>query len=333
MLPGELAARASDALAWRQTMARLAGQSLARIDRRGLVMHRLTQAILRDRLTAEQTAAISACSEAILAAADSRDPANPVTWPRWAQLMPHLLAADLAATDNPALRRMACNACAYLLARGDTRAAHTIARYLHQHWRDRFGDDDENTLLAAAYLARALRRMSCYAEARELDEDTLARHRRVLGEDHPHTLISADNLANDLTNLGEYRAARELVEDTLACRSRLLGDDHRETLSSASNLAVVLAQLGEYQAARELDEDTLARKRRVLGDDHPDTLTSADNLADDLRALGVYQPARELDEDTLARYRRVLGDDHPATLASANNLADDLQALGEARDP
>ena len=63
-------------------------------------MHRLTQAILRDRLTPDQAAATRACTEAILAAADPGDPADPVTWPRWAQLMPHLLAADLAATDT-----------------------------------------------------------------------------------------------------------------------------------------------------------------------------------------------------------------------------------------
>jgi hypothetical protein len=49
-LPGELGTRAADPLAWRQTLARLARQSLARVDPRGLVMHRLTQAILRDRL-------------------------------------------------------------------------------------------------------------------------------------------------------------------------------------------------------------------------------------------------------------------------------------------
>ena len=61
-LPGELAARAADPLAWRQTLAHLARQSLARIDQRGLVMHRLTQAILRDRLTPEQAAATRACS-------------------------------------------------------------------------------------------------------------------------------------------------------------------------------------------------------------------------------------------------------------------------------
>jgi Tetratricopeptide repeat/Domain of unknown function (DUF4062)/NB-ARC domain len=327
-LPSELAARAADPLAWRQTLAHLARQSLARIDQRGLQLHRLTQAILRDRLTPAQAAATRECSEAILAAADPGDPPNPVTWPRWAQLMPHLLAADLAATERRGLRWMACNACWYLLARGDTRTAHDLATDLRQHWRDRLGDDQENTLVVAHYLAWALRAMGRYAEARARDEDTLARCRRVLGEGNPTTLSAAHGLAIDLTCLGDYQAARELDEDTLA-RRRVLGEDHPDTLSSANNLAIDLRELGDYQAARELDEDTLARSRRVLGEDHPRTLQSASNLALDLANLGDYQAARELDQDTLARSRRVLGEDHPGTLDSAGNLALDLRELGD----
>ena len=145
--------------------------------------------------------------------------------------MPHLLAADLAATGNPDLRWMACNACWYLLARGDTRTAHDLAADLRQHWRDRLGDDHEHTRAAAHYLAWALRDMGRYAEARDLDEDTLARFRRVLGEDHPDTLASADNLAIDLTDLGEYQAARDLDQDTLDRRRRVLGEDHPDTLA------------------------------------------------------------------------------------------------------
>jgi hypothetical protein len=328
-LPGELAVRAADPLVWRQTLARLARQSLARIDRRGLQLHRLTQAILRDRFTGEQAAVTRERSEAILAAADPGDPPNPVTWPRWAQLMPHLLAADLAATGSRDLRWMACNACWYLLARGDTRTAHDLATDLRQHWRDRLGDDHENTQSTALYLAWALQEMARYAEARELNEDILARRRRVLGEDHPGTVAAANNLGVVLRRLGEHQAARELDEDLLARARRVFGEDHPDTLSSAGNLAVDLTNLGEHQAARELDEDTLARFRRVLGEDHPDTLRSANNLAVNLTNLGEHQAARELDEDILARRRRVLGEDHPDTLSSANNLASLLRRLGE----
>jgi len=39
--------------------------------------------------------------------------------------------------------------------------------------------------------------------ARDLDQDTLDRRRRVLRDDHPDTLTSANNLAKDLRALGD----------------------------------------------------------------------------------------------------------------------------------
>jgi hypothetical protein len=42
-----------------------------------------------------------------------------------------------------------------------------------------------------------------YEQARTLQEDTLARKRRVLGEEHPNTLTSAKHLAEVLGKLGE----------------------------------------------------------------------------------------------------------------------------------
>jgi hypothetical protein len=59
-LPDELSARVVDPLAWRQTLAHLARQALARVDRHGVQMHRLIQAILRDRLSPVQASAIRA---------------------------------------------------------------------------------------------------------------------------------------------------------------------------------------------------------------------------------------------------------------------------------
>ena len=120
------------------------------------------------------------------------------------------------------------------------------------------GPDDRHTLCAADSLAEAFRQLGHYADARRLDEDTLARCRRVLGDDHPSTLDSANNLADDLRALGEIQVARDLHEDNLRRRRRVLGVDHRNTLDSACNLAADLRALGEIQAARDLDEDTLA---------------------------------------------------------------------------
>jgi hypothetical protein len=330
-LPGNLTARAADPLAWRQTLRHLARGSMARLDQRGLVIHRLTQAILRDRFTRAQATDAREHIEAVLIASYPGDPANAVNWPRWAQLMPHLLAESLADTNDPALRWVVCDACSYLLDRGDIRAGHDLAYELHQRWRERLGEDHENTLAAAHHLAWALQGMGSYPKARELDEDTLVRRRRVLGDDHPQTLISANSLAIDLRNLEQQlETARLLDQDTLDRRRRVLGDDHPHTLISATSLAGDLRLLGQADAARVLDQETLARRRRVLGDDHSHTMASAHNLAADLRLLGQAEAARELDEDTLARRRRILGDDHPHTLLSASSLAADLRVLGQA---
>jgi hypothetical protein len=200
--PTVLAELAVDSLAWRQTLARLMGQALARVDQRGVQLHRLTQAILRDRLTPSQAATTRSRAEAILAASNPRDAGNSATWARWARMMPHLLTASLADTGNPELRSMACEACRYLLARDQARTAHDLAARLRQAWRDRLGDDDHHTLAAATYLAWALRNLGRYAEARDLDQDTLSRKRRVLGDNHPDTLTSAGSLAISLHLLG-----------------------------------------------------------------------------------------------------------------------------------
>jgi tetratricopeptide repeat protein len=64
----------------------------------------------------------------------------------------------------------------------------------------------------ADYLALDLRAASQYEQARQFDEDILARCRRVLGDGHRDTLTAANGLAEDLRELGEYEQARQFVD-------------------------------------------------------------------------------------------------------------------------
>lgn len=328
-LPGALAAQAADPLAWRQVLASITSQSLAHVDHRGLQMHRLTQAILRDQLTPELAVATRTHAEAILAASHPGPGGDPDTWPTWARLMPHLLAADLSATSNSDLRQLACGAALHLMYCGEARVGHEFTARIYQSWRRRLGDDDKNTLMMGNYLAWALRNMGRYAEARNVDEDILARRRRLLGADHTESLQSACHLALDLHRLGELEAARDLNQETLARELRMFGPDSDATLSTAVNLAWDLRALGEPEAARDMNQDSLARTRRLRGEDHPDTLVTANCLADDLRALGEVQAALALHKDLLARNRRMQGENHRMTLVYASSVAADLRALGQ----
>ena len=255
-LPAPLVAVTADPGRLHRSLGRISGYGLARLDQDGMQVHRLVQAIVRDRLSAEQRRDDSDRVAALLVAAAPADTDNPALWPAWATLLPHLLAADPAESDSADLRLLATRALLYLLRRGDSVTAETLGRTLHQRWAERLGPDHVDTLAAATELAFAYRDRGHLTDTRALVEDTLARRRRVLGEDHPDTLRSASDLAVALDELGEYQASRELAEDTLAKRRQVLGDDHPDTLITATSLSGVLNNLGEYQAARELAEDT-----------------------------------------------------------------------------
>jgi tetratricopeptide (TPR) repeat protein len=327
LLPPVLSNVADRPIAFGRAIARLSTYGLARLTDSGPVLHRLVQAVLRaaDRAPVAHRETV----ERLLVAAEPEDNSHPRWWHRWIVLLPHILAADPATTDSRSLRMVANSAVWNLTARGEWRTALPLAADLHQVWNSRLGPDDDCTLAIAHTLASVYHELGQYQQAHALNEDSLARERRLRGDDHTDKLKSAGNLALSLYWIGEYERARELDEDTLARWRRICGDDDPLTLNTASNLAVTLRQLDEYERARELDEDTLARRRRILGADHPETLISASGLAIDLLNAGEYRRARELDEDTLARRRRILGDDHPDTLTSANNLAVDLRHLNE----
>jgi DNA-binding SARP family transcriptional activator len=323
-----LAAAVASPVAAHRSLGRIGSYGLARTDR-GLQLHRLTQAVLRDQLSDVHADAYRRYAHALLVAADPGDERDPACWPGWAQILPHVLAADPATSSIPGLWDLACRGVWYLYYRSDSRPGRDLAEHLHRQWNQRRGPDDRHTLRAAHVLVLFLASFGPYQRACQLAEDTFARCRRVFGDDNPDTLDAAHHLAICLHLVGSFEQARQLNLDTLTRRRRVLGEDHIDTRRAAHNLARDLRELGEAQAARQLHQDCLAYARRAFGDDHPDTICAANQLGLDLYALGQIDTARRMHEDAFARAWQVLGDDHYWTLSSAGNLARDLVALGE----
>ena len=303
---------------------------LGRVDQKGLRLHRLTQAILRDH-TAAHHEAYRNITIAVLAAAAPQNSDDPASWQAWARLVPHLLTM-LPETTPATLRSLICAAARYLLVSGQAKAALAMTARLHEIWTAELGPEDTDTLTAAQHLAHAIHDNGEYAKALELHQDTLARRRRVLGDDHPGTLHSANDQAVNLDSLGRIREALELYQDTYDRRRRVLGEDHPDTMRSEVNLACSLGSLGRRKEALELNQHAYDRYRRVLGEDHPDTLTSANFLAGALGDLGQRREALELHQDAYDRHCRVLGEDHPNTQAAEANLALAQRALGRPKE-
>jgi hypothetical protein len=249
---GKLVRALSNPRDFRRILTAVEQFGLARATGGRIQVHRLPQAVLRDQLAPEEYRRAAHIAGVLLATAYPGPAADPDAWPRWPELLPHLLAVSAVDLTTPQARFAACEACWYLMDRGATDTALRRLRKLHQTWKQHLGADTEDTLWAAAYLARAYAETGEYSQARDLEADILARQQDLLGEDDADTLRTADRLAICLEALGRSEEARDLATGTLNRQRRVLGEDHPDTRHTADNLA------GRNRAVRVIQQPNAA---------------------------------------------------------------------------
>ncbi|BCJ52030.1 hypothetical protein Asp14428_35050 [Actinoplanes sp. NBRC 14428] len=294
---------------------RLIGRyGLADLDPPGgsLVVHPLVRGMLGQQLSSERHAVLLRTVRAMLAAADPGDPDNPTHWPRYAEIVPHLVHSDVLGGDAEEIRHLVINCVRYLYAGGDYDSSRDLATQAVARWRDSLGETDEQTLLASFHLANALRAVGRTADARALNAQTLRSQREVLGGDDEQTLATANSVGADLRMQGHFGQARQLDADNLVRYRRLFGESFPTALRCANNLAADLRLLGDFRGARALDEQVLRHRQMIFVDGHPETLSSRAGLAFDLYGLGDYPAAAEL--LAAAGHFDTLGPDHPMAL-------------------
>ncbi|WP_042405840.1 FxSxx-COOH system tetratricopeptide repeat protein [Streptacidiphilus carbonis] len=308
--------------------------ALARIDQvsNSIQVHRLVQAVIRSRMSEEEQRHTRHVVHTVLAGArpDGDEPINdPETWPRYDVIWPHLAASEARFCSEPETRRLLIDRVRYRWSRGDLPGAQDLADELLRDWALTLGENDVQYLYLRCQLANVLRSQGRFVEARAIDEDLLARQRRVLGPTHPHTYVTTSSLAADLSALGAYEPAVELAREAHEGFSQIFHESHPRTLSAANNLGLALRMVGRYAEALALDQDLLDRRTEVLGPDHPHTLSSASRLGRDLREVGRYFDSMTLLSRTYGSHKRVLGRTFPNTLSCAKSLAVSLRRAGQ----
>lgn len=303
--------------------------SLVNRHQQSFQLHRLVQAVIRHGLPPERQLAVGSQAIALLCAAHPGDPNDRATWPCFARLAPHVLAAGHLGDDEPDGRRLMLATLAYLNVRGDSRATRTIAEDLLDRWRRVLGDTHPATLQLASMLTSVLAWLGEAEQARALGQSTLDRCRDTFGPDDPTTLSAATYLTSALAWLGENDQARILGQDTLERCRTTLGPDHPTTLGSAAQWSFTLLGLGQVDLARSLSLDTAQRARRTLGTHHPTTLLAFAGLTFSLAWLGEATEAHPVGEETLERCGQAFGADHWLTLLASAALTFALVKMGE----
>jgi tetratricopeptide (TPR) repeat protein len=150
----------------------------------------------------------------------------PDGWPRWAVLLPHVLAATGHAN-----------------ARSDPDVMATVSWLMDR---------------AACYLQVQAR----LSEAKHVQERSLAIAETVHGRNHSDVANRLNLLAGILRELGQREEARPLQERALVIKEATYGPDHPDVARALGNLAKILRELGQSEAARAKEERAQAIKQQ-----------------------------------------------------------------------
>jgi tetratricopeptide (TPR) repeat protein len=211
-LPSPLDSVAADAVRLDSAIAGLLRFSL--IGRKGedVSVHRLVQAVVRERLEDAERQAWAAAAVALLNARFPFDSDDVRTWPVCARLLTHALQAG--------------------------------------HWAEEFAAAPEATARLLNQAGLYLKGRAEFTGARALFERALRIDEAVYGPDHPEVGTDADNLGDVLRAQGDLAGARALFERALRIFHAALGDDHPSTQTVRRSLASLLQQMPPGSDAR-----------------------------------------------------------------------------------
>jgi tetratricopeptide (TPR) repeat protein len=317
-----------------KAVASLVRYSLIEASSETLSLHRLVQAVTRDRMPEEEKQTWAAAVVKLMAQAfpEGTNPTDVRFWPACASLLPHALTAAEHAEEHEAeLKDVALlfnQVGIYLYARAQYAAAEPLYRRALEIREKQLGPNHPAVATSLNNLAGLLDAQGNYAAAEPLYRRALKIDEKQLGPDHPHVATSLNNLALLLHAQGNYAAAEPLYRRSLKIREQQLGPDHPDVAQSLNNLAGLLRDQGNYAAAEPLSRRALEIFEKQLGPDHPDVAQSLNNLALLLQAQGNYAAAEPLFRRALEIREKHLGPNHPAVATSLNNLAGLLDAQG-----
>ncbi len=183
------------------------------------------------------------------------------------------------------------------------------------------GEGHPLTLAAQAVRITVLVRCDDYSAAVKESTALLPLLRRTLGADHPHTLQLMQDRARALSALNQHADAVPLMEGALAAQRRLHGPQREPALEATREMVLILAGAGRVAEAFRLCEEHLPVCRRILGAEHTITLTMRNQRALCLTTLGRLAEAEAECQALLPLLRNSAGADHLDTLSLTNNLA------------
>jgi non-specific serine/threonine protein kinase/serine/threonine-protein kinase len=194
--------------------------------------------------------------------------------------------------------------------------------------QERLAPDGAETARTAADLGVTLMYDGKYAEAEQVDRESLRIAQLDPGPGSSRIISAKATLAGALLGQGKYDEAATLYRDAINILQKVAGPEDSRTTAYTSNLALVDTAIERFSEAEQLERHVLEVERRTLGPDHPDTIRVLTNLSLDLSAEGQFVEAEQKAREAWDLDRRVVGQEHPLTAVAMQYLAIALSGEG-----
>lgn len=321
-LPSALAKAVQDKVIFNDSIAVLNHYSLIAIDKEAWSVHRLVQAVARERQGEREKRrytkmAVRLIDEAFPKQVDIK------TWPVCVQLLPHALLAveraerlQVSPTETVGLMNQIGT---YFLQIGHFVAAKEILQRALNIAERVFGSKHR-------ILASVLNNLGAVMEAQgDLEQARLYVERAInLGGKGLLNIFyrpsRLNNLGEVLRRTGNTSGAKACFERALEMAEKMHGANNIQVAGIADNYGLLLQDLGDLKGARLYIERALKIYELTYGSDHPDTAIAYNNLGRVFAQQGNLTGARMYAERSLMILRKTLGDDHPTTKVTQENL-------------
>lgn len=353
LLTEPLASVARDDLALDEAIGTLVGYSLTKQSSAGLQTHRLIQAAIRSRCEDSKPAGRSSGSSLPITTEPAHAAAPPLeialrllaadaselvasdqeSWPRWLELLPHVLAVTrhldsgtVTGAALPLYASLLTGAGSYLTEQGQFSEAQPLLNRALAAAETLHGPEHPSTAPYVGNLAWTSWRLGNLSEAKERFERAIAVAEAEQGPKPSSIVAHLTGLAYVLNELGEEDRARLLVQRALAINPTI----------DLSNLAEILQGSSDLDNNPSLTETRIAIERELAiattnyGPGHPQVAVQLNNLATMWRNSGDLAAALPLVERALDIDEKFYGRWHPKVAIRAANVG---TVLWDSRDP
>lgn len=346
-LPHALAEAVNDPFVLDEAIAALRRCSLVEAQESTLSVHRLVQAVVRDRLPDEDYAMWAEAAVRVVYEGLSADLEEGGTGsPDRGRFLPHVRPAadhaEAAGVAREVTEQLLIRAAKFQLETGAFVASRDLLEKALSIAEDIHGADHAHVATILTKLSRVLGELD-EPEALTYAERALAIDIALYGEDHSSVARDYNNIAKVLRKRRDLAGAILNVERALAIDERLFGADDPELIPRLNDLGFLRRVKGDLDGARQVLESALARGEAAWGPDHADLGSLLGNLADVLPELAErerragnvatararLEEARGLLERAVAIGEATYGPNHYVVSMRRNNLGLLLRDLGD----